>query len=317
MTKSLRILITGATGCLGSHLSELALRRGAEVFGFARRRALVDGVTGWQGDITQPGDIEDCLNGCRPEWIFHLAGLIPGTRNATPDEMFRVNLKGTEQLLESVRQVVPAARVFVAGSSGIYGQPLDPDQPIAETAPLQPESPYARSKAAQDQVASRFFLEEGLHTVRGRIFNQTGPREPHSLVCATLARQIAMMEAGLQELVLPVITLRSSRDFCDVRDVAAGCWAALEHGTAGEAYNICSGNSHTIERVIEILLEKTKLKEVRIIESHPKAAGQSITRQVGDPARLKACSGWKPCISLEQSLGDLLDEWRLQVRSEV
>ena len=167
-------------------------------------------------------------------------------------------------------------------------------------------------------MAAQFFREHGLHTVRGRTFNQTGPREAEGLVCATVARQVARIEAGLQEPVLGVVELRSRRDFCDVRDVVAGYWAALESGEAGEAYNICSGKSHSIREVVDLLLAMAKVPKVpavKVEESRPVPDPGAVFSQVGDSSRLNALTGWAPVIPFEASLRDLLDEWRLKVRS--
>jgi len=316
MTKPRRILITGATGCAGFYLSGLALEKGMHVFGFANLGRFAPGVTGHVGETTRRNDLEACLNKSMPDLVFHLAALVHGAGVHAPKAMLRVNIEGTHHLLEAVRKIVPKARVLVAGSSAIYGQPGNPGKPIAETAPLQPRSTYAVSKAAQDLMAQQFFLEHGLHVVRGRTFNQTGPREPEGLVCAMLARQLAGIEAGRQEPVLRVISLTTRRDFCDVRDVVAGYWAALEHGAPGEAYNICSGNSHSIRHVVDILLSHSRAGEVRIEETELHPDPRAILDQTGDSSRLAACSGWRPRITLEQSLGDLLEEWRLKVRRE-
>jgi GDP-4-dehydro-6-deoxy-D-mannose reductase len=318
MTPPLRILVTGATGFTGSHLSELALAKGHEVFGFARRDDFGSGVNGQVGDITRRDHLEACLARCRPDWIFHLAAIVHGTTNAPdPDAMLRVNIGGTHSLLEAVRTIAPWARVLVAGSSGIYGQPANPSLPISESAPLQPRSTYALSKAAQDLMAQQFFLEHGLHVVRGRTFNQTGPREPEGLVCSGLASQVARIEVGRQDAVLRVISLETARDFCDVRDIVAGYWGALAHGAPGEAYNICSGISHRIRQVVDLLLAHAHAGKVSIDEINPHPGSHAILNQVGDSTRLRACSGWSPSISLAQSLGDLLEEWRHKIRREM
>jgi GDP-4-dehydro-6-deoxy-D-mannose reductase len=234
MNASRRILITGATGCAGTHLSELALTHSTEVFGLAHSGAFTAGVSGQQIDLTDRAATEEYLRACQPDWVFHLAAIIPGAA-VPPERYIAVNVTGTYYLLDALRRIVPQARILIASSSAVYGRPVHTNQAIREDAPMQPQSLYATTKAAQDLLATQFFAEHGLHTVRGRTFNQTGPREPANLVCATIARQMARIEAGLQEPVVHTVTLLPRRDFADVRDVVAGYWAALEHGTAGEA----------------------------------------------------------------------------------
>jgi len=312
---ALRILITGATGCAGSHLSELAVSRQAVVFGLAHAGSFRPGVAGRHVDLADSAALDSFVREVQPEWVFHLAALIPGAiDSATPERTIAVNITGTAHLLDAVRRIAPDARVLIAGSSAIYGRPADPTQPITEDAPLQPQSLYATTKAAQDLLAVQFFNEHNLPTIRGRTFNQTGPREPANLVCATIARQVARIEVGLQEPIIRAITLTPRRDFSDVRDVVAGYWAALEYGTAGQAYNICSGHSESIRRVVEILINLSTVRNIRVIETDPAPGPRAILDQIGDASRLHACSGWQPRIALEHSLRDLLDEWRARVR---
>jgi GDP-4-dehydro-6-deoxy-D-mannose reductase len=317
LSKKLRVLITGATGCAGTHLSQLALDKGARVFGFALSGSFVAGVTDSYGDLSQPTIVEAVVSQTKPDWVFHLAALIPGAiPRATNETFIKINVTSTSFVLDAVRRIAPGARVLVAVSSAIYGQPEDPRKPISEDSPLHSQSIYATVKSGQDMLAAQFYAEHELHTIRGRTFNQTGPREPANLVCATLARQIARIEAGRQEPVLRAITLVTRRDFTDVRDVVAGYWAALEHGTAGQAYNICSGRSESIQRIAEILIGLSTTRGIQVVEIGPAPGPGAILDQIGDASRLRACSGWRPRILLEQSLRDLLEEWRVRVRME-
>jgi GDP-4-dehydro-6-deoxy-D-mannose reductase len=312
MTAARRILITGATGCAGTHLSELALAQPAQVFGLAHAGSFTAGVSGQRLDLTDRAAVDEYVAALRPDLVFHLAAIIPGVA-VPPERLIAVNVTGTYYLLEALRRFAPDARVLVAGSSAVYGRPAQLERPITEDAPLQPQSLYATTKAAQDMLAAQFFTEHGLHTVRGRTFNQTGPREPANLVCATLAQQVARIEAGLQAPVVRAVTLLPRRDFTDVRDVVAGYWAALEWGAAGEAYNICSGRSVAIAQVADILIGLSTAHPIEIVESDPLPGPRAILDQIGDATRLQACSGWQPRIPLEHSLSDLLDEWRARV----
>jgi GDP-4-dehydro-6-deoxy-D-mannose reductase len=315
MNASRRILITGATGCAGTHLSELALSRSTEVFGLAHSGEFAAGVAGQHIDLTDRAPLEEYVRASRPDWVFHLAAVIPGA-SAPPERYIAVNMTGTYYLLDALRRIVPQARTLIASSSAVYGRPVHLHQAIDEAAALQPQSLYATTKAAQDLLATQFFVEHGLHTVRGRTFNQTGPREPANLVCATIAQQVARIEAGLQEPVVRTVTLLPRRDFTDVRDVVAGYWAALDHGAAGEAYNICSGQSTAIRQIADMLIGLSTVRDIQVVESDPLPGPRAILDQIGDASKLYTCSGWQPRISLEESLRDLLNEWRTRVRTE-
>lgn len=312
MSTERRVLITGATGCAGTHLSELALAQQAEVFGLAHAGSFTAGVSGQQIDLTDRAAVDEYVQALRPDRVFHLAAIIPGVA-VPPDRLIAVNVTGTYYLLDALRRFAPEARVLIAGSSSVYGRPVDTARPVAEDAPLQPQSLYATTKAAQDLLAAQFFDEHAMHTIRARTFNQTGPREPANLVCATIAQQVARIEAGVQEPVVRTVTLLPRRDFTDVRDVVAGYWAALEYGAAGEAYNICSGHSTAIRQVADILIGLSTVRDIQVVESDPIPGPRAILDQVGDASRLRACSGWQPRISLADSLRDLLDEWRARV----
>ena len=306
-----RVLITGASGWTGQHLSRLALTSGAQVFGAALRGEVVPGVTRCTFNLMQQSSVEALVAETRPDWVFHLAALVPDSDAEWPPERFiDINIEGTFFVLDALRRLAPSARVMVASSSAVYGMPTHPEQPITEDASFRPQSLYATTKVAQDMLAAQFFTQYGLHTLRCRTFNQTGPGEGPNLVCGSLARQIARIEAGLQEPVLRALTLKPGRDFSDVRDVAAGYWAALEYGAPGEVYNICSGRSKRIRMVAEILLGLSRVSGIEVVESHSEPGPGAILNQIGCASRLKSRSGWSPVFALEQSLSDLLDDWR-------
>lgn len=307
-----RVFITGIAGCAGSHLAALAEARGAAVAGVDARTAPQTAANVRTGDIRSRALVDEAIKAFQPDWVFHLAALIPGPAATHAEDFVSVNVTGTLNVLEAVRAHVPAARVLVASSSAIYGRPDDPDRPIDEDAPLRPQSIYAVTKAAQDMLAMQYATVHGLHVLTARTFNQTGPREPDGLVCATIAAQIARVEVKLQEPIVRTITLAPCRDFTDVRDVVAGYWAALEHGAPGGAYNVCSGQAVTIRRVADVLQGLSRVP-VEIVETGPPPPPQAILGQIGSFARLQQCSGWRPAISLEASLAALLDERRSRV----
>ena len=314
MTAPRRILITGATGFTGRHLSRLALAQGTEVFGFARRAAFLPGVVGATGDVTDGATLGRWIRHCAPDWIFHLAAAVRGTPPFTEEEFERINVQGTATLLEQVRVHAPAAQVLVLSSSAIYAPPPEPDRPLDENASIAPLNAYGRSKAAQDRVAADFSRETGLHVVRARPFNQCGPGEPAALVCGSLARQLARIEAGFDEPLVRVVTLGARRDFCDVRDVTAGCWALLERGAAGEAYNVCSGVALSVGEIIDLLRDCTRRRGFAVVEASADPPEGVLRCQVGDASRLRTATDWAPRIPVARSLADLLAESRAQLR---
>ncbi|MEI6070391.1 MAG: GDP-mannose 4,6-dehydratase [Verrucomicrobiae bacterium] len=312
MSSSFRcILVTGAAGCAGRHLLELALTRGVELHGIVRSHRASTNCHLHVGDISESHFIDSVIEEVRPDAIFHLAAKIPGgTPAPTPEEFITSNILGTHNVLSAVCRRAPSARVLVAGSSAVYGRPQFPDEVLSETAPFQPQSIYAVTKAAQDMLAAQFFTEYGLLTIRARTFNQIGPGEPSGLVAATLARQIVRIETGLQEPILHVGTLLPSRDFTDVRDVVRAYWDALEHGVAGEAYNVCAGQTTSVRDLADALVGLSRIQNIEIIETGPPPGPLAILTQKGDASKLSAASGWTAKLSIRQSLKDLLDSLR-------
>jgi GDP-4-dehydro-6-deoxy-D-mannose reductase len=314
----MRILITGVTGFTGSHLSEYALTQGAEVFGISLDKSFPPDVVGRQGDLTQPGVAETLVTDVRPDRVFHLAAIVPGSGvEVAPDRLFTVNVLGTLRVLEAVHRYAPTARTLVVSSAAVYG-PVPPErQPVTEDTPFNPMTAYAASKAMQDLLASQYAVGHGLLVMRARTFNQTGPREKPALVGATLARQIAEIEAGRRTPEISVRYLSTQRDFTDVRDVVRAYWLILERGIPGTAYNVCSGKPHSIADVLYLLLAMAGLSNVQIVERERQLLIGDVALSLGNPTRLATDTGWQPVIPLEQSLRDLLDEWRIRVRNEM
>ncbi len=317
----MRVLITGITGFAGSHLAELLLaEEGVEVFGTVRWRSrlenvahLLDRVRLVECDLRDRTSVDEALAAIRPDRIFHLAAqsFVPTSWNA-PQETMVTNVIGQINLLEAARQACPRARILVAGSSEEYGLVHPEEVPISETNPLRPLSPYGVSKVAQDLLGYQYARSYGLHIVRTRAFNHTGPRRGHVFLTSNLARQVAEMEAGLREPVLEVGNLEARRDFTDVRDVVRAYRLVLELGAAGEVYNIASGTSWSVAEVIEILRGLSRVP-FAVRQDPARLRPSDVPLLVGDASRLRAVTGWEPSVPFERTLSDLLDWWRGRV----
>lgn len=318
----MRALITGVTGFAGSHLADYLLGLGnVEVFGTYRVRSRMDNVRHLahrirlvECDLCDATAVHRLISLVRPDRIFHLAAqsFVP-TSWLAPSETFRTNVEGQINLLEAVRRSAPEARVQIACSSEEYGLVQESELPISEDQPLRPLSPYGVSKVAQDLLGFQYHQSFGLFVVRTRAFNHTGPRRGETFAESNFARQIARAELGLTEPALRVGNLDARRDYTDVRDTVRAYWLSLERGQPGEVYNIATGHTHPLREIAERLIAMARVPlEVRLDPTRLRPSDVPVLQ--GDARRFAAVSGWSPQIPLEQTLADLLDDWRQRLR---
>jgi GDP-4-dehydro-6-deoxy-D-mannose reductase len=312
-----RVLITGFTGFVGSHLAESLIESGAEVYGLYRWRSRLENVEHLrrrvefvEGDICDAAAMRRVVKLADPDHIYHLAAqsFVP-TSWTSPAATLDANIQGQLNLFEAVRQLELTPRIQIACSSEEYGMVHGDELPITEDNPLRPLSPYAVSKVAQDLLGYQYYRSYGLDVVRTRGFNHTGPRRGKVFVCSNFAWQIACIEAGLAEPVIRVGNLDARRDFTDVRDMVRGYQAALERGKAGEVYNICRGNAWTIRAILDHLLSLSSI-EVKIEQDPTRMRPSDVQVLDGSASKFSDATGWEPRIPFEQTLGDILDYWR-------
>lgn len=314
----MKVLITGVTGFVGSHLAEFCLSRGdVEVVGTYRwrsRRENIDHIKDLklvECDLLDPASVRDALKAHRPDWIFHLAAqsFVPTSWNAAAQTL-TTNVVGQVHLFEAMRALdLLDSRFLVVGSSEEYGLVLPDEIPIREAQPLRPLSPYAVSKVAQDLLGFQYFRSYGLHAVRTRAFNHGGPRRGEVLLPSDFAKQIAEIEKGRRPPVVEVGNLESVRDFTDVRDVVRAYWLALEKGDPGEVYNIGSGEGTRMGDLLDNLLAMAGVSiEVRQVSEKMRPSDVEIL--VSDSTKFREKTGWVAQIPLETMLRDTLDYWR-------
>ena len=317
----MRILITGITGFAGARLARYLVEEAGqtEVYGLRRwdsDRSSLAGLepapTLLEGNLTDGASLVRVVRSARPEVVFHLAASSTVASSwATPEELMDVNVTGQVRLFEALRTADLAPVVVIASSGEIYGR-SGGDGPVAEDAPLEPLSPYAVSKAAQDLLAHQYQVAYGLPVIRLRLFNHTGPGRPDRFAASSFAHQLAEIEAGLRPPRLDVGNLEAVRDFTDVRDVARAYWLAPARCRPELAYNVCSGRPVTIRQVLERLIELAEVPvEVRTDPSRLRPADVPVL--YGNPERFEAATGWRAEIPLETTLRDLLDFWRRRI----
>jgi GDP-4-dehydro-6-deoxy-D-mannose reductase len=186
--------------------------------------------------------------------------------------------------------------------------------PIAEDTPLRPASPYAVSKIAQDYLGLQYWLNNRVEAVRVRPFNHIGPRQRRGFVAPDFASQLAEIEAGLRPPQVHVGALDVARDFSDVRDIVRGYYLALTLGRPGEVYNLGMGQAHTVAALLDTLIAATTVA-VEVVQDLNRTRPVDVPCMVADCARVHEHTGWQTQIPFEQSLQDVLDYWRVQVRT--
>lgn len=315
----MRVLITGITGFVGSHLADYILENypDVETYGLKRWRSPRDNIKHiedrlklYDGDLRDLSSMLTMAKEIRPDRIFHIAAqsYVPYSLPA-PNDTITTNIIGTINLLEAVRLVGIAPKIHICSSPEVYGQPDENDMPITEKCPLRPLSPYAVGKVGEDALAYMYSQVYGIGTVRSRAFTHTGPRRGEVFVVSAFAKQIARIEKGLQEPVIRVGNLNSLRTFCDVRDIVRAYWLLLEKGEPGEVYNIAGNEIMDMRGVLGILLSFSNIHpKVEVAEGllRPK----DVTSQIADDSKFRKLTGWEPRIPIRQTFSDILQYWR-------
>ncbi len=319
----MRALITGAGGFVGRHLCTYLLTHdGWELLGTAYPESVENPrphscLSLVHLDLRDADRVRELIGSFKPDVVFHLAAQshVP-TSLVDPWETLENNLRAQLNVLEGVRRAHPSARVIVIGSNEEYGWPRPEELPLTEESPLRPVNPYAVSKVGQDFLGLQYHLAHGMDVVRLRPFNHTGPGQSPRFVVPSFARQIARIEAGLQEPVLKVGNLDVARDFTDVRDIVHAYYLAAVQGEAGEVYNLASGVARSVRGILETLLSLTRVPiRVEVDPSLYRPADAPVI--YGSAEKFRRRTGWEPRIPFEQTLRDTLEYWRRTAEEEV
>jgi len=320
----MRVLITGITGFVGSHLAEyiLANHPDVELFGIRRWRSrienvehLLDKIQIMECNLVDASSVKALIADVRPDKIFHLAAqsFVPSSWNA-PAESITTNIIGQLNIFEALRE----SKLFntwvqIACSSEEYGMVYPNEVPIFETNPLRPLSPYAVSKVGQDVLAYQYYMSYGIKAVRTRGFNHTGPRRGEVFVCSNFSKQVVEVEKKKRRPEIFVGNLEAKRDFTDVRDMVRAYWLSTESCEPGDVYNICSGSTISIRELLDLVVSNSNV-QIEIKQDPSRLRPSDVPLLLGDYSKFHAATGWKPTIPFRQTLSDIMDYWREQIR---
>jgi GDP-4-dehydro-6-deoxy-D-mannose reductase len=313
----LKALITGINGFVGEYLAVYLQSRNIEVCGtYFKENIQNTGFQIFKMDVTQKSQVLEVLSYVKPDCIFHLAAQSSAAVSwKEPQMTMEVNVGGTINILESLREMKMNPRILLVGSSEEYGFVRPDELPVNETQPFRPANPYAVSKVAQDMLGEIYSKAYGMDIVRARPFNHIGPRQNPTFAAPDFARRIALIEKGKLEPVMSVGNLEVERDFTDVRDVVKAYYDLLQKGEKGQVYNIGSGKSYKIRYILDVLLSLSEV-DVQIKQDPARMRPSDVPVLRCDNTRLVKLTSWHPTYTIEETLKDVLNYWRDTVENE-
>jgi GDP-4-dehydro-6-deoxy-D-mannose reductase len=307
-------LITGAAGFMGPFLRDHCMEAGSAVLGID----ICEPRKPWTDASFEHCDVRDydhffrLISQFRPDRIFHLAAQsYPTISLEKPRETVESNLCGTINLYESLRALEMRPVVIVACSSAEYGPVAPQDIPVKETHPLRPLHPYGVSKVGQDLIASQYFINYSIPTVRIRIFNTTGPGKIGD-VCSDLTKRAVELELGIKQRYLKVGNLTTRRAIGDVRDLIRALWISAERCQLGDVYNVGAEHVYSIQEVVEAIREQVSVSfEIQQDPALMRLSDEPVI--AGDTSKFRSRCDWEPQIRLTATIRDMLGWWRTRL----
>lgn len=295
-----KLLITGLNGFVGGHLQSLLA-------------SMQDGP--WHllespvHDLLEPASLDAWLQDDCPDAVIHLAGqtFVPEAFR-DPAQTIKVNLLGTLNLLQALKRRGFSGTFLYVSSGDVYGQVAEDELPIRECRLPQPRNPYAVSKVAAELLCLQWGYVEPWRIMVARPFNHIGTGQGEAFVIPSMARQLIRVRQGLQPARLEVGDVDVTRDFLDVRDVLQAYLALLARGQNGEIYNVCSGIELKVRDMITRLAELADV-DVELIQDSARMRRAEQRRVVGCADKLQQGTGWKPGVSITETLQSVLSDW--------
>lgn len=306
----MKALITGSQGFVGGYLRRELEENGYEVIGLDRH----PGERALQADLLDGEVLKSVISELMPDVVFHLAGQADVGRSwKIPRQTVEQNVIAAVNLMEAVRLARPKARMVIVGSSDQYGNLGAAGASVSEKLETHPQSPYAVSKKAQEEMAKVYVNAYGLNICLTRSFNHYGPGQREGFLVSDFASGIVRVERSLAP-ALTVGNLDSRRDYTHVKDVVRAYRLIAEKGHRGEIYNVGSGTTHSAKEILNELLSMAKCPVP--VEQDPSKMRPSDTPVICcDCTKLYETTGWRPLCSLKQGLGDVLEDWRNKLRA--
>ncbi len=303
------LLITGQGGFVGQHLLRLLATENHWLARFAVSQRP-------EFNLLEPTSIERMIGADIPDAVIHLAGQtsVPAAI-ANPAETLQINLIGTLNLLQTLKQKGFCGTFLYISTGDVYGAVAEADMPIRENQSPQPRNPYAVSKIAAEALCLQWSRVEPWRIMVARPFNHIGAGQRPDFVISEIARQITRIKHNLQPPGLTLGDIDVSRDFLAVEDVIAAYFALLDSGSNGEIYNVCSGREFVVR---DLAMQMMALAGIQAtIERDSKRFRPADQRRViGNSDKLRAAAGWAPHIDLTESLREILHDWETREQND-
>ncbi len=325
-----KVLITGITGMVGSHLADYLLSNTKwKIYGACRWRSPTDNIKHLVNfinvkkrihleymDLTDYSSVENSIKKIKPDIIFHLAAQsFPKASFDMREVTFDTNILGTDRLLNSVLQLKLNPIIHICSSSEIFGKVKKRDLPIKETNSFHPASPYAISKIGTDLLGKFYHEAYGMKTLITRMFTHTGPRRGDYFAESSFAKQIASIELGFQKKEVLVGNLDSLRTVADVRDAVRAYYLLVaKKPKFGESYNIGGNYVCKVGDILKYLIKISTVKNIKVKIDKDKLRPLDADLQVPDTSKFKKHTKWRPEIKFQKTMTDLLNYWRHKLK---
>lgn len=311
---NIKALVIGATGFVGSYLiEEIKNSLLCDIIATNLEREMIyqNNIILKKLDILDYNSVFSLINENKPEYIFHLAAQSSVSLAwKNPELTADININGSLNILEAVKNIDYNPKILMIGSGEEYG--YIEKVPIVEETPLKPGNIYAVTKACQNMISKVYCKAYDMKVIMVRSFNHIGPNQSSTFVISDFCKQVAEIEKGVRSPILKVGNLNAKRDFLDVRDVVRAYTKLIQFGKSGETYNVGRGQSIKISEVLNIILKNSN-KEINVEIDKNKLRPLDVPIIEPSINKIYTATGWKPEISLEESIKDILTYWRKNI----
>jgi len=324
----MRVLITGITGFVGSHMTDYLLDnvKDVQIYATRRWRSKEDNIKHLFGDdrvifeecdLLDRGSLSRIIEMSNPDIVYHFAAQsFPESSFLTPTTTLMTNVIGTTNLMEELRiardrKVIGNPTILSVASSEVYGMPLEGDDiPIKETNPIRAANPYSISKVGHDLMSQYYHKAYDMRVIITRMFSHEGKRRGKRFALSSFAYQIVQNEKGDGDGFIRHGNLDSTRTYNHIDDAVEAYWLAVNNCDYGEVYNIGGDDTMTVGDALDLLISKSTLSGLKKKVDQSRIRPTDITLQIPSSEKFRNKTGWKPTKGLEEICDDLLNYWR-------